>query len=116
MTDIKRDISILKHITDYCSQIETTHTEFNTDKTAFNTSHTYRNAIALCILQIGELAGILSDEFKTQYPEIPWRDIKVMRNIMAHKYGSVDIDMLWDTSLVDIPELKTFCIDILAQK
>jgi len=64
--------------------IEDTLNEFDGDRVVFDTSKTYRNALALCILQIGELAGNLSDEFKWENGGIPWRDIKMMRNIVAH--------------------------------
>ena len=42
------------------------------------------------------VVGILSDDFKTAYPEMPWKDIKQMHNIVAHKYGSFDFDVLWE--------------------
>ena len=46
----------------------------------------------MCILQIGELVVFLSDELKMQYDEMPWHDIKSMRNIAAHQYHKFDID------------------------
>ena len=42
------------------------------------------------ILQIGELAGKLSDDFRHEHNQIPWQQIKATRNIVAHSYGSVD--------------------------
>ena len=43
------------------------------DKNRFLASHTYQKAVAMCILQLGELAKQLSDEFLSRYPEMPWR-------------------------------------------
>ena len=63
----------------------------------------YRNAVALCILQIGELVGNLSDEFKAEHTVMPWRQIKLMRNIVAHRYGTVDHSITWDVVENDIP-------------
>ena len=37
---------------------------------------------------------------------MPWNQIKAMRNIVAHNYGNIDIDVLWDTVQYDIPSLK----------
>lgn len=108
-----RDKSAIKHILEYCDQIEETNQEYGDSKEQFLANHTYRNALSLCILQIGELSAILSEEFKTQYKEIPWRDIKAMRNIVAHHYGAIDIEMLWNTAHDDIAELKKFCIKVL---
>ena len=59
----------------------------------------------MCILQIGELAGKLSDEARSANDDIPWREIRGLRNICAHNYGNIDIAMVWNTLLYDIPEL-----------
>ena len=40
---------------------------------------------------------------------MPWRDIKAMRNIAAHNYGEIDVDILWETATNDIPLLKDYC-------
>ena len=73
----------------------------------------YRNASALCILQIGELVGKLTDEFRVQHPGVPWRQIKAMRNIVAHSYGSVDSETTWEIITEDIPKLKQYCLGII---
>lgn len=110
-----RDLNVLKHIIEYCDQIGETNREFDDDYDKFLDSNTYRNALSLCILQIGELVTVLSDEFKEEYKEIPWRDIKAMRNIVAHRYGTVDKEMLWNTVHEDVPELKGFCKTVLGE-
>lgn len=116
MLDSTRDASVLKHMLDYCVEIERTLGEISFQRESFDKSSTHRNALALCVLQIGELVGILSDDFKKANAEIPWKDIKQMRNIVAHKYGSFDFDILWEVVSEDIPELKEFCKTILAYK
>lgn len=50
----------------------------------------YKNAVTMCILQIGELSGYLSDDFKNKHDGVSWRNIKGMRNVVAHNYGSLD--------------------------
>lgn len=57
------------------------------------------------ILQIGELAKMLSEEFLNEYAKIPWKMIMRMRDIVAHHYGSLDYEMVWNTSVADIPTL-----------
>ena len=108
-----RDLSILKHINDYCVQIEEAVSRFGKDQDLFLRDDVYHNAVALCILQIGELVGIMSDEFRAAHTEIPWREIKLMRNIVAHHYGSVDHSITWDVVINDIPQLKRFCLDFI---
>ena len=67
----------------------------------------------MCILQIGELAGKLSDAFRKEYPGAPWRQIKGMCNIVAHSYGTVDPETTWEILMEDIPALKIYCVEIL---
>jgi len=103
------DSSILMYILKYCKQINVTKIEFDDSKDRFNESATFRNAICLCLLQIGELVSILSDEFKNENSDMQWREIKLLRNIVAHKYGQIDYDIIWDICLTDVPELIDFC-------
>ena len=53
MKPLDRDISILEHIVDYCGQIELTIQRFGDNQETFQNDRIYRNASALCILQIG---------------------------------------------------------------
>ena len=104
-----RDQLVLKKIIQYADEIEQTINRFELTQETFSLDFIAKNAISMCILQIGELVGKLSDEFKLENNDIPWRDIKAMRNIAAHNYGEIDIDILWETVVSDIPELKNFC-------
>ena len=68
----------------------------------------------MCILQIGELVGRLTDDFKAANTDIPWHKIRGMRNYVAHEYGSIDFEIVWFASTKSIPELQTFCEKYLA--
>ncbi len=105
-----RDISTLRHIIRYCDEIaEMIHGhELTLDKV--KADPLYRNALAMSILQIGELVNVLSDGFKTTNNHaVPWHEIKRMRDKAAHHYGSFDAEILWETAVNDITPLKTFC-------
>lgn len=54
---------------------------------------------------IGEAVGKLSAELKDGYPEIPWQDIKDFRNLLAHEYFGVDLEIVWNTIHNDLPML-----------
>ena len=114
MKPLERNISILEHIVDYCDQIAETIRRFGNDYSVFSTDAIYRNAAALCVLQIGELAGKLTDEFRAEHPGAPWRQIRGMRNIVAHSYGTVDPEITWEILTEDIPKLKAYCGQIIA--
>lgn len=105
-----RDKSILQHIKGHCDDIEEFIKRFGKDFDIFTNDKAYFNAVSMGILQIGELAGSLSEEFRAKTSgKIPWSNIKGMRNIVAHNYGSVDEGLLWETVTEDIPILLEFC-------
>lgn len=54
---------------------------------------------------IGEAAAKLSDAALTEYPDVPWRLIRRMRNVITHEYHKVEPDMIWDTLVSSIPPL-----------
>lgn len=55
---------------------------------------------------IGEAASKLSAELKEKHPEVPWREIKDFRNILAHEYFGVDSEVVWDIVTEKIPVLQ----------
>ena len=116
MKPLDRNASILEHIISYCDQIQQTVERFGDDYALFESDPIYRNAAALCILQIGELVGKLTDDFREQHPAVPWRQIKAMRNIVAHSYGSIDPETTWEIITDDIPTLKEDCEAIIASQ
>jgi uncharacterized protein with HEPN domain len=67
-----------------------------------------QDAVIMKLLVIGELASQLLDEQAacvTDYSEIPWHQMKGMRNRMAHGYFELDLDVVWETILTAIPDL-----------
>jgi uncharacterized protein with HEPN domain len=54
---------------------------------------------------IGEATRHLSVEARAQFPDIPWKQISAMRNILIHDYGDVDLVIVWNTTQRDIPRL-----------
>ena len=109
MKPLDKDLSIITHVLSYCEQIDETMDRFGRSQDIFMSDKIYRNAVALCILQIGELAGKLSDDFRHEHNKIPWQQIKATRNIVAHSYGSVDPVVTWEIITDDIPALKDYC-------
>ena len=60
---------------------------------------------------IGEAARRVSAGYCEKQPQIPWRDIVGLRNILAHEYGRVDHARLYATAIKELPVL----IEMLAQ-
>ena len=104
------NIQILKHIISYADQINEATSLFNGNLEQLKNNTVYRNAVALCVLQIGELSNHLTEDYRNLTSgEIPWREIRGLRNIVAHHYGKIDYELLWETVSFDVPNLKSFC-------
>ena len=50
---------------------------------------------------------------KAEHTDIPWNAIRGMRNIVAHEYGNIDFEIVWETASMEIKELCDFCLGIL---
>lgn len=114
----QKDKMILIKIMEYCLEIKNTHNYFKQDKELFvneKSGFIYRNSITMPILQIGELSKMLSEDFLNEYTKIPWKMIMRMRDIVAHHYGNLDYEIVWNTSVSDIPELYLGIEEILKE-
>jgi len=56
--------------------------------------------------RIGEAAARLGREFHEAHPQVPWREMVAMRNLLVHEYFSVDLEEIWETVVRDLPLLK----------
>jgi uncharacterized protein with HEPN domain len=54
---------------------------------------------------IGEAAAHLPEDVTERYPEVPWRQIAAIRNIIVHEYFGVDLTVIWDAVQWDLPIL-----------
>ncbi|MDY5871382.1 MAG: HepT-like ribonuclease domain-containing protein, partial [Lachnospiraceae bacterium] len=66
----------------------------------------FQNACCMCILQVGELCKVVSEELKEQKKTIPWKEWCGIRDIFAHQYSNLDCQSAWDTIQNDLPQLK----------
>jgi len=115
MDKTTRDISLLKKIVRFCEEIEETHENFGNTLNNFNENKDYFKSVAMSLLQIGELANHLSQEFREKYNDIPYSLIVGLRNIVAHGYGSLNQQNVWDISHEYTPLLQARCLEILSE-
>ena len=113
MKGYDRDISIIEKIIRYCRQIEDAHLRFDWSFEKFKNDSLYHNAVCMCLMQIGELSNHLSENFKSTHNNIPWNAIRGMRNIVAHEYGNIDFEIVWETASIEIKDLCNFCLNII---
>lgn len=62
---------------------------------------------------IGEAAAHVSADIKDRHPRVPWKVIYGFRNYIAHEYFSLDVDIVWQTIVQDVPELRSQINQIL---
>ena len=54
---------------------------------------------------IGETSKTVQEGFRLKYPQLEWRNMARMRDRLIHHYFDVDFQVLYDTCIIDIPEL-----------
>lgn len=109
------DLQRLTRILAYCDEISKTIQRYGNYFEVFDQDSDYQRSISFSILQIGELSGGLSQEYRNATSaQIPWGAMKGMRNMVAHSYGSMSRTIIWETAITNIPELRTFCQSQLA--
>lgn len=72
-------------------------------------------ALTRMIEVVGEPLGQVSPTFRESHAQLPWRSAVGMRNRLIHGYDDVDLDIIWHTVLVELPELLR-AIDTIAGK
>lgn len=53
-----------------------------------------QKAVLYELVTIGEAANNLSDKLKAMHPEVPWRDIVDFRNVLAHHYWAISLEIV----------------------
>lgn len=88
--------------TDACSFVE------GLGRDDFLADRRTQQAVIMSLIIIGEAATKIMEgyaEFTQSHHEIPWRNMRGMRNRMAHGYFDIDVNLVWDTVQQWIPEL-----------
>jgi len=78
----------------------------NMTEEQFRTREETQDAVMRRIEIIGEAAKRLPSEFREQHPDIPWKQIGAMRDVLIHEYFGINIERVWETAKSDLPGLK----------
>jgi uncharacterized protein with HEPN domain len=74
-----------------------------------------RSAVVHQLTVIGEAVARLSAAVRDQHPEIPWTDIKGLRNVVVHNYFGIDWAEVWSAASTDVPVLRSQLLEILRE-
>lgn len=109
---IKDPSILIDHILESIDLIETYVENITYDD--FKISIQLQDAVIRRIMIIGEAVKNLPEEFKIDHPEISWKDIAGMRDVLIHTYFGIDLNLTWETIEKDIPKLKGDLLKIKA--
>ena len=66
------------------------------------------HAVVYNLQCIGENVYRLSEEFVCTHPDVDWKSIEGLRHVLVHDYYNVNLELVWEILMKDLPELKTY--------
>jgi len=107
------DRNRLEHILEATK--EAIHFSDGKNRADLDTDKQLARALERVVEIIGEAATNVSPETRRNFPEIPWNQMRGMRNRLVHAYYNINLDYLWDTVSGELPGLLKVIRDILAE-
>lgn len=56
---------------------------------------------------LGEAAKQIDSQTRDQHPQVPWKRIAGLRDVLIHHYFGVDLNTVWNVIEKDVPQLAT---------
>ena len=104
---IEKIVQRIDSVLEYCHDV---------DYAGFIDDSKLNEACVFNLLQIGEMCNKdLSESFKKRFNAIPWHQIYGLRNRIVHGYDDVQMNIIWETIMEDLPELSLALKKILNQ-
>jgi uncharacterized protein with HEPN domain len=102
----KRDIQLfIQDVFDCIDKINEYVSGFTDEKELKKDKKAY-DAVMMNFIIIGEAVKNIYEEVRGNYPDVEWREIMAMRNLMVHEYWGVNEGVVWDAIKNDLPELS----------
>ena len=79
--------------------------QFTTEE-QFYRNRQVQDAVLRRLEIIGEAVKNLDEDFKNRYPEIPWKKIAGLRDVLIHEYFGVSLKRIWRVIKIDLVDLK----------
>lgn len=98
------DIVYMQHISEAIQRIESYLEGVSYDK--FMATMMIQDAVIRQLEIIGEATKNLSMTVRETNPDIPWKDIAGLRDILIHQYFGVDVAAVWDSVVDELPTIK----------
>lgn len=109
----KTPLLYISHIFDAINSIQTQLEGIT--KEQFEDSELLQGFVERKLEIIGEATKRLPEEFKKRHPNIPWKDMAGMRDILIHQYTEIDEDIVWKTVSQKLNPLKEYIGSIVKE-
>jgi len=107
---MKDDSLYLTHILECIANIE----DYTSDgKETFLNSKIIQDAVIRNLEIIGEATKRISKNLRSQNPNIPWREMAGLRDVLIHDYFGIDVKIVWNVVEQELPRLKQKISDAL---
>ncbi|MBN1191477.1 MAG: DUF86 domain-containing protein [Dehalococcoidales bacterium] len=111
---MKKDLNtFIIHILESISLIESY--TMQVSKEDFLKSRQVQDAVMRRLEIIGEATKNIPNSYRKDNPDVPWREIVGMRDILIYEYFGVDLELTWKTVQEDLPFLKKRLLQITAE-
>ena len=80
----------------------------------FRDSELVVDAVTRNLELIGEASKGVPNDLRSRYPDVPWRKMAGLRDVVVHGYFRVDVQLLWDIVQRDVPTVRQKVAAILA--
>ncbi len=106
-----RDIIVLKKVIDEIDIAEQMLNDVSME--VFLKDEVLKRAVSMTIINIGELIKNVTDDTRKKYKEINWKDAAGMRDITAHRYQTLRMEDVYNSAIIDYPQMKDKLQNIL---
>jgi len=86
------------------------------DLASFRADQVAQDAACMNLLRLGEGTKFVPEEVQATHPELPWNELRSVRNLLAHDYFGVDVGLLWYTLTEELPPLSAKLNAVLDSK
>ena len=101
---MKKDKPYIQHVYEALRDIEKFLKGVNEE--SFYKNKEKQFAVIRALEIIGEAVKNITPAFKSKYPDIPWKKVAGMRDVLIHQYFGIKLDRIWEACKKEVPELK----------
>ncbi|MDD2586362.1 MAG: DUF86 domain-containing protein [Syntrophomonadaceae bacterium] len=100
---MKNDLLYLEHILESILRIE----QYTVSgKDTFMNSQITQDAVIRNLEIIGEATKNVSRQYRQEHPQVPWKQMAAMRDVLIHDYMGVDLKIVWNVVNRELSQIK----------